>query len=199
MRLILPLLATIFFVIVSCGSQNSSSWKSTDYKKQNYRKVMVLAKTSDELAQRQLEEATVKLLKNKGINAITAYNTIEPKDLKNESTFIKKANTLQVDALIVYNFGKVKSEYKRKPSINANIGVPVKLGIFRGFLGTDIPLAGGNRKVETVNAQVSFYNKSSSSMQWSQSLTGDLKNGTQNLASSFASKSVNKMFEDLLF
>jgi len=199
MRLILPLLATIFFVIVSCGSQNSSSWKSPDYKKQNYRKIMVLAKTSDELAQRQLEEATVKLLKNKGINAITAYNTIEPKDLKNESTFIKKANTLQVDALIVYNFGKVKSEYKRKPSINANIGVPVKLGIFRGFLGTDIPLAGGNRKVETVNAQVSFYNKSSSSMQWSQSLTGDLKNGTQNLASSFASKSVNKMFEDLLF
>ncbi|TKS56691.1 hypothetical protein [Mesohalobacter halotolerans] len=199
MRLILPLLATIFCVIVSCGSQNSSSWKSPDYEKQNYRKVMVLAKTSDELAQRQLEEATVKLLKNKGVNAITAYNSIEPKDLKSENTFIKKANTLQVDALIVYNFGKVKSEYKRKPSIDANIGVPVKLGIFRGFLGTDIPLAGGNRRVETVNAQVSFYNRSSSSMQWSQSLSGDLKNGTQNLASSFASKSVNKMFEDLLF
>ena len=199
MQRTLPILALIFFHLLGCGSQKNSSWKSPDYEKANYRTVMVLAKTSDEIAQRQLEEATVELLKNKSIHAISAYNTVEATDLKSESVFIEKANQLKVDALVVYEFGKITSEYKRKPSIDASIGVPVKLGIFRGFLGTDIPLAGGNRTVETVNAQVSFYNRNSSHMQWSQSLSGNLQKDTQNLATSFASVSVKKMFEDFLF
>lgn len=192
-------LALILIYSINCNSQKNSSWKSSEYEKKNYRKVMVLANSTDEMAQRQLEEATVELLKSKGVNAITAYNHVDAKDLKTESIFIEKANMLEVDALIVYSFDRIKSEYKRKPSIDANIGVPVKSGIFRGFLGTDIPLAGGNKKVETVNAQVSFYTRNSSNIQWSQSLSGNLKKGTQNLAFGFASKSVKRMFEDLLF
>jgi len=199
MKHILLSSSLFFLLLTSCGAQKSSSWKSPDYKKDTYRKVMVLAQTTDKMAQRQLEEATVKLLKSKGVEAIPSYNTVEAKDLKTESAFIEKANTLKVDALIVFEFGKVKSEYKKKPSIDANVGVPVKLGIFRGFLGTRVPIAGGSTKVETVNGQAIFYNRNSLAMQWSQSLTGNLKNGTQNLANSFANKTVNKMFEDQIF
>lgn len=195
----LSLLSLIFLFLTSCGTQKSNTWKSADYVKDTYRKVLVLAKTTDNMARKQLEDATVQNLKTNGIDAIPSYDVIKTSDLETESVFMDKANALNVDALIVYNFGKVKSEYKRKPSINANVGVPVKLGIFRGFLGTDVPLAGGNKIVETVNAQVAFYTRQSSSMQWSQSLTGDLKNNTQALALDFANKTVKKMLEDNLF
>lgn len=198
MKQIIPTLALAFIVLSGCGAKQSS-WKSPSYKKESFQKVMVLAKTSDELARRQLEDATVQQLKNKGINAIPSYSNIKPEDLKSEEAFIEKATALEVDALVAYNFGNIKSEYKRKPSVNANVGVPVRLGIFRGYLGTNVPLAGGNRKVETVNGQAVFYTKGTTTIQWSQSLSGDLKNGTQRLASDFASKTVNKMAEDQLF
>lgn len=198
MKQLIPVLAFALIVLSGCAAKQSS-WKSPNYKQQRIQKVMVLAKTSDELARRQLEDATVQELKTKGINAVPSYANINPEDLKSEEAFIEKATVLEVDALLAYNFGNIKSEYKRKPSINANVGVPVRLGIFRGFLGTNVPLAGGNRKVETVNGQAVFYTKGTTTIQWSQALTGDLKNGTQKLASDFASKTVNKMVEDQLF
>ncbi len=198
MKQLIPALALSLLVLSGCAAKQSS-WKSPSYKKESFRKVMVLAKTSDELARRQLEDATVQQLKNKGVNAIPSYATIKPKDIKTEEAFIEKAKKLEVDALVAYNFGHVTSEYKRKPSVNANVGVPVKMGIFRGYLGTNVPLAGGNRKVETVNGQAVFYTKAATTIQWSQSLAGDLKKGTQKLALDFALQAVNQMFEDQLF
>lgn len=199
MKISVTSLSILLLFLTGCGSQNSSSWKSPDYKKETYRTVMVLAKTTNKLAQKQIEDATVQELKTNGIKAIPSYDAIKASDLETESVFMEKANTLQVDALVVYNFGKVKSEYKRKPSVNASLGVPVRLGIFRGFLGTDVPLAGGDKIVETVNSQVGFYTRDSSSIQWSHSLSGDLKNDTQVMASDFANKTVSKMLQDNLF
>lgn len=200
MKRSIPILFLLSIFILGCGSaQQQSSWKSPTYKKETYRKVMVLAKTSDELAQRQLEDATVQQLKSRGINAIPSYSNMDATDISSEENFIAKANALQVDAVLAYSFGNVKSEYRKKPSLNANVGVPVKLGIFRAYLGTNVPLAGGNRKVETVNGQAAFYTRNGTSIQWSQSLAGNLKNGTQNLATDFASKTVNRMVADNLF
>lgn len=188
---------TLFFFL-DCSSQKAS-WKSPTYIKESYRKVLVLAKTSNEHAKRQLEDATVAKLANKGIAAIPAYFNIGEADTKTEDIFLEKVNNLDVDALLVYNFGKVKAEYKNSPSINASVGVPVRMGIFRGFLGTNVPLAGGTKKIETVEGTAAFYTRANSTVQWSRALRGNLRKGIGVLASDFADKTVLKMIEDQLF
>ncbi len=191
------LLCILAMTSAVCFSQ--SSWKSRTYKKGEYRNIMVLAKTSDELAQRQLEDATVQQLADSGISAISAYNHIKETDIDSEESFKKKADELQVDALLAYTFDNIKSEYRNTPSVDARIGVPVKLGIFRAFLGTNVPLAGGAKKVETVNAKATFYTRVGNEMQWSQSLNGKLNNGTEKLARDFSKKTVKNMMKDDLF
>jgi len=176
-----------------------SSWKSPEYKAEVYRKVMVLAKTTDELIKRQIEDATVKLLNEKGIEGIPAYSNIVDADSSNEEVFIAKADALGVDALLVYNVISNDTQYKNTPSVNASLGVPVRVGIFGGFLGTNVPIAGGAKTVKTVKAKASFYNRSSKSMQWSFPLSGKLKNDNAKLANSFAKNTVNAMIKDNLF
>lgn len=191
------LLLTILF-FWGCATPRTS-WKSPSYEKKEYRKVLVLAKTSDEMARRQLEDATVQQLRTKGISAIPAYANFNAEDTRSEAVFLKKARALQVDALLTYSFDNVKTEYKRGPSIDASVGVPVRLGIFRGFLGSSVPLAGGPRSVETIQGEALFYVKDATAPQWSLSLKGSLKNGTQKLAAAFAGSTVDKMDEDSLF
>jgi len=176
-----------------------SSWKSPEYKSETYRKVMVLAKITDELKRRQIEDATVKLLIENGIAAITSYPNIIEVDIASEEVFITKADSLEVDALLVYKISGTNSEYKNAPSLNASIGIPVRLGIFGGFLGTSVPIAGGAKTVSTVNATANFYNRSSKSLQWSFPLSAKLKKDNSKLETSFASSTVNAMIKDKLF
>ena len=197
MKRLIPILSLILIFTVGCASPRGS-WKSPNYTKESYRNVLVLAKTSDEVAQRQLEDATVALLKSKGVNAIPAYSNINSTDTESEQNFRDKADKLQVDALLVYTFGQIESEYKRNPSINAHLGVPINLGIFRGYLGTDVPLSGGSRKVETVNGQAGLYTRERT-IQWSQALKGNLKYGSEQIAEEFATKTVRNMMADDLF
>lgn len=176
-----------------------TAWKSPDYKPEQYRKVMVLAKISDELTKRQMEDATVKLLGEKGIMAIPAYAHITAPDLASEETLIAKADLLQVDALLVYNITGNETDYKNTPSVNASVGVPVKVGIFRGFLGTNVPITGGSKAVSKIKVTASFYNKTSHAMQWSYPMSGKLKTDNAKLAASLAKQTVNAMIKDNLF
>jgi hypothetical protein len=190
-----------FFSIVLIQSicAGQSSWKSPDYKPEAYRKVIVLAKTSDELAKRQIEDATVKLLNDKGISAIPAYSNITAEDLATEDALIAKADILEVDALIVYTITGQDTKIKNSPSVSMGVGVPIRMGIFGGFLGGSVPIAGGAKAVSIVNANASFYNRSSKSMQWSHPLSSKLKKGTNKLAADFAKTTVNAMQNDALF
>ena len=188
---------SIFLILSLCSAQ--SSWKSPEYKAEKYRKVIVLAKISDDLAKRQVEDATVKLLAEKGITAIPAYSNITEEDLASEDALIKKADSLQADALVVYTITGQNTDYKSTPSVNMTVGVPVRAGIFRGFLGTNVPIAGGAKTVKTVNANASFYNRSSKDKQWSYQLSGRLKSSTDKLAASFAKTTVNALLRDDIF
>ena len=197
MKQFISILSLIFIFSIGCSSPRGT-WKSPDYAKENFRNVLVYAKTSDEVAQRQLEDATVKQLKSKGISAIPAYSNITARDIESETNFREAADKLQVDALLVYTFGQIESEYKQNPSINAHLGIPINLGIFRGYLGTNVPLSGGSRKVETVNGRAGLYTRAST-IQWSQELKGNLKYGSDQIASEFATKTVKNMIADDLF
>jgi hypothetical protein len=62
-----------------------------------------------------------------------------------------------------------------------------------------VPIAGGAKTVNTINATANFYNRSSKSLQWSFALSAKLKNDNSKLANSFASSTVNAMLKDNLF
>jgi len=193
----------IFLVLLTLSISQiliaQNSWKSSEYKAENYRKVLVLAKITDQLAKRQLEDGTVKLLEEKGITAIPAYSKLTDADLNEEETFMSKMDDLQVDAAIIYTVKGTETKYKNTTSAGVSVGVPVRVGIFRGSIGTHVPLAGGTKSARKVNVNASFYNRSSKDMLWSFPLSGKLKNDTSKLAGSFANNTVNAMIKDQLF
>ena len=152
--------AFMFFLCISffpLEGLAQSSWKSPEYKAESYRKVMVLAKTTDELAKRQIEDFTVRLLMEKGITAIPAYSNITDADISTEEKLIAKADELQVDALLAYTVTGRNTQIKNSPRLDAHLGIPVRVGIFRGFLGTNVPIAGGTKSVAVVNVTASFF------------------------------------------
>ena len=187
----------VFFIQTTASGQ--SSWKSPYYKPEAYRKVMVLAKFSDELAKRKVEDATVKLLNESGISAIQAYSNVTSEDITTYEKFMAKADELQIDALVVYTVTGRSEEYKNTPNINLNVGVPVHIGIFSGFLGTNVPLKGGTKTVKTVNVNAAFYNRSSKKMQWSYPLSLKIKGNIDKLANSFSKSTIMAMMDDKLF
>lgn len=176
-----------------------NSWKASEYKAEPYRNVLVLAKVSDEYSKRQLEDMTVKQLKEKGIIAIPAYSKLNDTDMENETTFMSKMDDLEVDAAIIYSVKGSETIYKNTPSVGVSVGVPVKVGIFRGSIGTHVPLAGGTKSNRIVNLNAAFYNRSSKDMVWSLPLSGKLKSDTSKLASNFAKTTVNGIMKDQLF
>ena len=193
----------IFVFCAVCFIQSTtsgqSSWKSPDYKPEAYRKVMVLAKFTDELAKRKVEDATVKLLNDAGISAIQAYSAITADDIATYEKFMAKADEFQIDALVVYTVKGRSEEYKNTPSVNLNVGVPVHIGIFSGFLGTNVPLKGSTKTVKTVNVNAAFYNRSSKKMQWSFPLSIKIKGNIDKLANSFSKSTFDAMVKDQLF
>lgn len=194
-------LLLLFISGIISGNQAfaQSTWKSPNYQKQDYRKVVVLAKTSNEGARRILEDETVLQLKSAGIDAIPAYSSIQESDLASEKAFLAKADQLEVDGLFVYSFGRVSKEYKNSPSVNASMGVPVTIGVFRGFLGTNVPLAGGVKEVEKISGSTSFYNRQGSDMQWSRNFSGKLGLDISKLAQKLASKTIKASVKDGIF
>ncbi len=95
-------LTSILFLFFLTQGFAQSSWKSSDYRKENYRKVVVLAKTSNPGAKRLLEDQTVAELQANGIQAIPAYSNITERDLVSENALIAKADQLEADALLVF-------------------------------------------------------------------------------------------------
>jgi hypothetical protein len=178
---------------------SQESWKSPEYKAEPYRKVLVLAKVSDETARRQLEDKTVNLLNDKGIKAIAAYANVTDSDFSSEDVFMTRMDALEVDGLIAYEVKGTNTEYKNSPSVGVNVGVPVRIGIFSGYVGTRVPLAGGTKSEQKVNVNASFYNRSTKAMQWSLPLSGVLKNDPGKLAGVFSITTVNGLMKDKIF
>jgi hypothetical protein len=196
---VFSIVVTLSFLGLSHQILAQSSWKSPTYQKEAYRKVIVLAKTTNPGAKRMLEDETVAELLSNGIQAIPAYSNITEQDLASEDKFIAKADQLEADALLVYSFNPLTSEYKNSPSVNANLGVPVRVGIFRGFLGTNVPIAGGPKQIQKFSGSISFYNRQSTDMQWSLNIGGKIGSDATKQARSVAKNAVKAAFRDGIF
>lgn len=111
-----------------------SSWKSPDYKKENYRKVVVLAKTSNPGAKRLLEDQTVAELQANGIQAIPAYSNITERDLASENALIAKAEISWRQMLFwfitsILSLPSIKTVLQSMPILE----FPLKSGFSEGF------------------------------------------------------------------
>ena len=170
-------------------------WKSSDYKPEAYRKVMVLAKISDAVARRQLEDQTVKLLNDKGIVAITAYANVKQTKVVSREAFLLIADSLSVDALLVYSVNGAEKQAQHSPTLSVGVGV----GMYGGYAGASVPIAGGVKMVTVVKLSADFYNRASTDEQWAMQLSGSLADGTDKLAYTFAKTTVKAMMKDGLF
>jgi|APCry1669189204_1035204.scaffolds.fasta_scaffold00367_3 hypothetical protein len=190
-------LITVFCLIVLLqpASKGQTTWKASDYKLEPYRKVMVLAKVTDPASRKQLEEYTVRLLNEKGIVAITAYGNVNKTDGVSREAFLVTADSLQVDALLIYS---VNGTAKRAES-TSTVSVGVGVGGYNGYAGASVPIAGGAKVVTDVKLSVYFYNRASVDEQWALQLSGTVDGNTDKLAYTFAKTVVKAMMKDGMF
>jgi hypothetical protein len=172
-----------------------TTWKASDYKPEPYRKVMVLAKISDPAARRQLEDYTAKFLNDKGIVAIPAYSNVSKTDGVSREEFLVIADSLQVDALLVYSVNGAVQRAEYTPTVSVGVGV----GMYGGYAGASVPIAGGSKTVTDVKLSVYFYNRASRDEQWAHQLSGTLEDGTDKLAYSFAKGTVKALIKEGMF
>jgi hypothetical protein len=189
------LIAFCFIVWMQPVILAQNPWKSSDYKPEPYRKVMVYAKVSDIAARRQLEDFTVKFMNDKGIVAIPAYTNIKKAEGLSREAFLVIADSLQVDALLVYSVNGAEKRAENSPTVSLGVGV----GMYGGYAGASVPIAGGVKMVTIVKLTVDFFNRASLDEQWSQQLSGSLNDGTDKLAYTFAKSTVKAMIKDGMF
>ena len=192
-HLLIPIYIVLMFFQPSARAQDT--WKASDYNPEPYRKVMVLARVTDAAARRQLEDYTVKFLNDKGIVAIAAYSNVKLTGVKTREAFLAIADSLNVDALLVYSVNGAEKRTVTTSTVSVGVGV----GMYGGFAGASVPIAGGTKLVTQVKLSVYFYNRASTDEQWAQQLSGTIDGGTDKLAYSFAKTTVKAMLKDGLF
>jgi len=189
-----------FFIILFLRfsfAKAQSTWIDPNYRPEHYRKILVIAKFKDPISERETEDATVARLRDKGIFAIPQYAFIPNADTLSDDSFNRITDSLQVDGLLVYALEGPGKEYRERSSVNLGVGIPFRLGIFGGVLGTNIPLAGGTRVISLVNGNASFYTRTSKNMQWSNSFSAR-NEGWDELSDKIARVTVRAMFRDRL-
>jgi hypothetical protein len=189
------LIVISLIVLILPGTSAQATWKSSDYKPEPYRKVMVLARVAETAARKQLEDFTVKFLNDKGIVAIPAYSNINKTEGISREEFLVIADSLQVDALLVYSVNGAVQSAEYTPTVSVGVGV----GMYGGYAGASVPIAGGVKMVTDVKLSVYFYNRASTDEQWAWQLSGTLEDGTDKLAHTFAKATVKAMIKDGMF
>lgn len=128
-------------ILVSCSSTKiTSSWKANDATATNYNKVLVvgLQPPKYRMAQEDMENRMVKDLKNKGINATSAFAEFGPKAFNNKSEE-KLLSTLKdkgYDAAITIVLEDKSNERYHTPGTVSYQPVAVYRNRFSGYYST---------------------------------------------------------------
>jgi len=189
----------IFFFLVVFAQPvlfSQTTWKSPNYKQESLRSVMVLAQVEDKAAKKQLEDYTVKLLTDKGIQAVAAYSTLKRTKFSTKEDFLTHTDSLGVDGLLVYEVEDAEEVVVNQPTVSVGVGVG---GMYGGYMGASAPIAGGAKMAIVVSMSGKFYSRSAEGFQWIVNLSGKLDGPTDKLAYSFAKTTVKAMLKDGLF
>jgi len=175
------------------GTKSTSTWTASDVQPRAYRKVLVLAKITDDVARRVLEDSVVKGLAERGIAAVPAYEVLTPADVASEETIRAKAAELGIDGGVVFTVTGQDPQFKSGPAIHASVGVPVHAGPFSMFLGTSVPLGGGGSTVKNVGVKAAFYGGEAGTPVWIGNYSTDLKAGSEREAQQMASQTLKQL------
>jgi hypothetical protein len=189
------LAAFCLILILHPDLKAQKTWKASDYKPESYRKVMVLARLNEGAARRQLEDFTVKFMNDKGIVAIPAYANLKKTDGMSREEFLVIADSLQVDALLVYSLNGAVKRAETTGTVSVGVGV----GMYGGYASTSVPVATNTKWVADVKLSVYFYNRASLDEQWAWQLSGTVDGSTDKLAYEFAKNTVKAMIKDGMF
>jgi hypothetical protein len=183
------------FVLIHPILHAQTTWKIPGYTPDPVRKVMVLAKVTDVTARRQIEDFTVKFLGDKGIQAVQAYSGLKKTKFATREEFLAYADSIEVDALLVYTVESTGQVTETKPTISVGVGV----GMYHGFVGASAPIAGGTQVVTTINMKATFYTRKGQGEQWIATMSGKLEGQTDKLAYTLSRNTVKSMVKDGLF
>jgi hypothetical protein len=192
-------LAVLVTLVAAAGTKSTSTWVSPDLQPATYRKVVVLAKTTDDLAMRVLEDSVVKGLKEKGIEAVQAYLVLQPADLASDAAIEAKAKELGADAGLVFTVTGESTEVKSGSNAYASVGVPVRAGPFSLFVGTSVPLGGGPSSVKVYGVKAQFFTQDVKGPRWIASYSTDLKGGTEKAAQDIAALALKQLKKARVF
>jgi hypothetical protein len=183
----------------SAGTKTTSTWTASDLQPRTYRKLAVLAKIEDEIAKRTLEDQVVKGLRDRGVEAVPAYEVFAPADLASDETVRAKANELGLDAGLVFTVTGEQTQVKSSPNVHASVGVPVRAGPFSVFVGTSVPLGGGSSSSKVVALKSEFYATDAEGPLWIATYSTDLKRGNERAAEAIASQALKQLKKAGLF
>jgi hypothetical protein len=183
----------------TAGTKTTSTWTAPDLQPATYTKVAVLAKVTDDVARRILEDAVVQGLQERGIGAVAAYQVFTPADLANEEVVRAKARELGVDAGLVFTVTGESTQVKSGPSVHASVGVPVHAGAFSFFLGTSVPLGGGTSTSRKVGLKSEFHAGSGDGPRWIANYSTDLKAGSERAAEEVAAQALKQLKKSGVF
>ena len=185
-----PLIMQLMLIVFCSGIATTCAIPAYS---QKATKVMVLAKLDNAGHKKNMENIMASRVKTTGAEVLTAHATLTEGDMASEEAFKTKLTELGVEGLIVFSDGTLRNEYKNKPSVNAGLGVPVKIGIFRGYIGGNVPLAGGAKQQSKVTLHVYYFDKFYEGMRWDDVLKGNLNNGSEALAQKFADATLKQL------
>lgn len=190
------LLFALFILFGPLSLFAQATWKSNEYTPEPYRKVMVFARISEQGGiRKQIEDYTVKILNDKGIVAIPAYANMKQTHVSSREEFIAIADSLKVDALLVYTISGSEKRVENSPTVSVGVGV----GMYGGYAGASVPVAGGAKVVTDINFKGEFYNRSGRGELWLIELKGTLSDGADKFAYTLAKTTVKAMIKDGLF
>jgi len=182
-------------VSAPAAAKTTSTWAAPDLQPASYAKVIVLAKISDDVARRILEDAVVKGLADRGVTAVAGYQVLQPADLASAETAVTKARELGADAGIVFKVTDTKTSAPSSSNVHASvgIGVPVHAGPFSLFVGTSVPLGGGGAPVTTVGAKAEFFSEGTGGPRWAATFSTNLANGADGAAQDVAGQALKQI------
>lgn len=129
----------LIFCLTSCGSY-LTDFENVSKSKNNYEKIVIVAKTTDEILRMKFENEMVQHFDEKGIKAVASYTLNEMKDVtrklsENESVLIeKKLVSMGYDGCIVTSFIDSKEYEQVVPGNSSTYYYPTQFGRFgRGY------------------------------------------------------------------
>ncbi|NJN64740.1 MAG: hypothetical protein HC882_07590 [Acidobacteria bacterium] len=155
-------------------------------------RVLVVAKIEETDARRVLERVACEQLARKGVLAMAGSDVLLPEDLATEDALRAKATALGIDGFLGFQVLSIDEEVKPTPSVGVGIGVPVRIGPFRVFAGTSVPLGGGVKAVRKVSVRARFYNRPDEPA-WEEVFTETLRDDNTRIAEKIAKSAVRSI------